>query len=161
MIAAGLLSNSLKRLVRVYYYLLAIVLLALISFSFVSNKTGPLISPEPYFAYVLKIGLFFLVALTIVAGSYLSNKMMKNFQTTTLLEEKAARYLRGQLYRTGLFSLAAIVVSVYFLLTADHNILLIKAIIILFMMVYKPSKLKARTDLSLTNQEYVELFGKD
>lgn len=161
MTTTGLITSSFKRLLRVNYYMLALVLLTLVTCSFVSNKTGPLVSPEPNTAYILKIALFFVVALVMFVGFYLPSKILRDLSPHIYLKEKVTEYIKAQLYRIGFFSFAAIIVSIYFLLTSDTNILLIKAIIILFMMVYKPSKLKVRSDLSLTDQEYNELFGKD
>ncbi len=161
MTTTSLRANSLNRLVCLNNFLLAFVVLTLVTCSLISNKTGPLINLDPNLAYMVKIGLFFVVAMAMFGGFYLPWKKLKGLSPGLPAEKKVDQYLKGKLLQVWLFSFAAITVSLFFLLTADNNILLIKAIIILFMTVYKPGKLKVGSDLSLNNQEYNDLFGKE
>jgi hypothetical protein len=152
---------TLNKITRTYFYLLGLVLVTLVACSLLSNQIGPIVGQDPNAAYVLKVTILIVTSLAMLAGFYFPSKSIKRLTTEMPIEKKMEAYKKGQFLRFAIFSLAAILVSLFFLLTADSNILLVQAIILILMIIYKPSAFRIKADLMLTDDEWNDLLGSE
>ena len=153
MIMQTTVSKVLKELTRTYYSLLAVILLALLACSLISNQVGPLMGQDPQTLYAAKLILYLIVATGLFVALYFPARFIKNLNKETTVDEKLKAYKKAQVLRFMFFGVTSLTVSAFFLLTADSNIILVQAIVLLFMIVYKPSAFKLKSDLSLTTND--------
>jgi len=146
-------STTLKNTTRIYYALLLLALLVLLVSSLLSNQIGPVVGNDPQTNYFLKLFLYCFAALAMFVAFYYPSRIVKQLAAEASIDDKLSAYKKASIIRFAIFSFTAIMVSLFFILTADNNILLVKAIILLFMIIYKPSELKIKTDLNINDDE--------
>ncbi len=145
--------QTFKRLNRdysvVFFGLIACLLLSSI---YVSNIGAVLGYDAVLFTYLNAVS-YALTALFLVFAYAYPQAVIKKVQAGDGFTEKIAIYRTAISRRMLLIGLAGLATCVFFVLTADTNLMVVLAIILIFLILARPTPFKTAADLSLSDEE--------
>jgi FtsH-binding integral membrane protein len=143
---------------RIYGILFLTMIVFLVAASLIVSNMGPLLQEDPSMFHILKyIAIGVPIVAIPIAYSY-PQKLISRISPELGFPEKLMEYEGALFIRFALVEGAAILVSIFFMLTGDTNLMMVLAIILLFFILSRPTPFKAATDLGLTEDEKAELM---
>ncbi len=151
-------ANQLKFLNRLYSIVFFSFIIILILASLVVSNAESLLQKDPELFTVLKsIAIGIAIILIPVAYGW-PQKKIKAIGESESLEEKMTDYRKALTIRLYMILITAIAVSLVFMLIGDTNLIMVLAIVLLFLVLSRPTPFKIATDLGLSDQEKLELM---
>lgn len=147
-----------KSITMVYRLLFLGMMVFLVIASLLVSKSGGFITDDPLMEQILKMIAIGLAVVIIPIAFSFPQKLIRKISKELSLEEKLSRYQSALIIRFALTEGIAIMAIVFFLLTADNDLLMLFAIILLFYIISRPTPFKAATDLELSEIEKHELL---
>lgn len=126
--------------------------------SLMVSKSGALVPEDPLMLQILKIIAIGLAVVFIPVAYSIPQRMIRKIGKELSFEEKLAKYQSALIIRFALTEGVAIMATLFFWLTADNDLLMVFAIILLFYIISRPTPFKAATDLELSEMEKNELM---
>ena len=151
-------KNIFKTINLVYKALFLGMIVFLVTASLLVSNAGAIMEGDPFWAQTLKIIAIGLAVVIIPTAYSLPQKLMRKISKELSLEEKLTRYQSALIIRFALTEGLGIMATIFFLLTADNDLLMLFAIILLFYIISRPTPFKAATDLELSETEKHELL---
>ncbi len=151
-------ANQLRFLNRLYSIIFFSYIIFLILSSLVVSNAGPLLQEDPgLFTIIKSIAIGFPIILIPIAYTWPQRKI-KAIDESSPLEEKMIFYRKALSLRLLLILVVALAVSFIFMLIGDTNLIMVLAIVLLFLVLSRPTPFKVATDLGLSDQEKLELM---
>ncbi len=148
--------NFLKRL---YGVLFASLIILLLFASIMVSNYGPLLSPNPPLFENLKTVAIAVAGIFLAIAFIYPQRQIGKISNTFSLAEKIDLYRKPIIIRLILITDAGIVSSLIFLLTADTNLMLILAIILILFILARPTPFKIASDLKLSEEEKTTILN--
>lgn len=151
-------KNIFKTINLVYKALFLGMIVFLVTASLLVSNAGAIMEADPFLAQTLKIIAIGLAVVIIPTAYSLPQKLIRKISKELSLEEKLTRYQSALIIRFALTEGLGVMATIFFLLTADNDLLMLFAIILLFYIISRPTPFKAATDLELSETEKHELL---
>lgn len=135
----------------------ALILLLLISSIYVSNLGAVLTYDAVLFTYLQAISIATTAIFLVFAYVYPQAKL-KKIPPDSSLPDKMSRYRELITHRLILIGAAGLATCVFFILTADTNLMVVLAIILIFLILSRPTPFKVKADLALSEEEKKSLM---
>ena len=143
---------------RIYGILFFTMIFFLVAASLFVSNLGPLLKADPGLIHILKyIAIGVTIVIIPIAYSY-PQKLINRINPELAFHEKMQEYQRALFIRFALVEGTALMVSIFFILSGDTNLMMVLAIILLFYILSRPTPFKAATDLGLTDDEKAQLM---
>lgn len=130
----------------------ALILLLLVSSIYISNLGAVLTYDAVLFTYLQALSIAITAILLVFAYAY-TQAQIKKIPSGDTLPDKIKKYKSAISYRIILIGLAGLTTCVFFVLTADTNLMVILSIILIFLILSRPTPFKTKADLSLSEEE--------
>jgi O-antigen/teichoic acid export membrane protein len=151
-------KNIFKTINLVYKAFFLGMIVFLVTASLLVSNAGGIIEDDPLMAQTLKIIAIGMAVVLIPVAYSIPQKLIRKISKELSLEEKLTRYQSALIIRFALTEGLGILATIFFLLTADNDFLMLFAIILLFYIISRPTPFKAATDLELSEIEKHELM---
>jgi predicted lysophospholipase L1 biosynthesis ABC-type transport system permease subunit len=142
---------------RIYGILFVAIIISLLAASLYVSNIGPLLSYQPGLFYSLQVVAILGTLLVLLGAWFIPQRIIRKIDPSEDLEQKLARYFQALQMRFALVTGTALLVSIIFVLTADDNLMMILAIIILYYILSRPTVFKTVGDLKLDEEEKKQL----
>ncbi len=147
-------------IMKTYGIVFIAIIVSIVSASLYVSNLGSIVEAESSSAFFMQLAAI-AVTISIIPLGYISTqKMIKNIDPALTLQEKLLPYQKALTLRFLAIMAAAVLVNVFFWFTANTNLMLIVAIIILFYIISKPNPFKTADDLNLNTTDKLRLMGK-
>ncbi len=145
---------------KIYGIIFLIIIVCIVSVSLYVSNLGSIIETKASFDFFMQLSAIIVTIAVIPMGYKSSQRMIKNINSALSLTEKLLPYRKAMYFKFSSILFAAFMVSLFFLLTGNTNLMLILAIILLFYLVSKPNPLRTADDLNLGTEDKHSLMGK-
>ncbi len=150
----GHLKAANKHYGKVFFSLI----LLLVFVSIMVSNFGPVLAHDPGLFAGMKTLAYILAGVLLVLAYALVQKKIHRIPQEWPLEDKMAHYRKATSLRLWLIGAAGLLISLFFLLTADTNLILVLAIVLIFLILSRPGPFKAGSDLKLSEEDKKELL---
>ena len=110
---------------------------------------------------MLRYGLFVLIPVAAVAGFFLYKNFLTSIDPSTPLAEKLVKLQGFVLIRSAFLEFPGLTAAVVAMMTADNSFLLFTAIMIVLLLLYRPTITRIAEDLRLSPEEVAVLENPD
>jgi Ca2+/Na+ antiporter len=150
-------AQQLKQLAVIYSALfLGILVIAGVAALLVSQSIPNIEENPARDQLVLFIAIGMAILLIFMAHA-IPQAMLKKFAPDVNLIQKLEAYRKANIVKLALIEGAAIIASTAFVVTKNTNMLLLVAIVVLFLILNRPTKFKTASDLQLSAEETDQL----
>lgn len=139
------------------FFFLSVIVVLLIS-SFVVKQYGPLMDLTESSIDILRYVAIFSLVIHLPLAFYLPQKAIRKIDNNIPLKNKMYFYYKALFLRFAIITSALIIICLFFVFTADTNIIYIAAMGLIFFLISKPNPFKTATDLKLKGEEKNQLF---
>jgi DMSO/TMAO reductase YedYZ heme-binding membrane subunit len=140
---------------RILFFSLIFYIVA--SSLYVSN-VGAVMENDPQMSYIVTMILTFLILILAPVSYLVPQKQIARIDPLALLADKLVLYRKAMFLRYLAMNLAGLFIAIGFAATANTNLILGLAIILLFFIIFKPSPFKIALDLALGDEEKQKLM---
>ncbi len=145
--------NIFKKMNRMYSRIFfALIILLLFSSIYVSNVGALLAYDAVLFSYLQAVSIA-ITAIFLVFAYAWPQAGIKKIPEEASLEDKLSPYREHIIRRLLLIGLAGLFVCLFFVLTADTNLMVVLAIILIFLILSRPTPFKTKADINLSEEE--------
>ncbi len=142
-----------KKMNRMYSTVFfALIILLLISSIYVSNLGAILGYDAVLFSYLQAVSIA-ITAIFLVFAYAWPQAGIKKIPEDALLEDKLHQYHEFINKRLLFIGLAGLFTCLFFVLTADTNLMVVLAIILIFLILSRPTPFKTKADINLSEEE--------
>jgi hypothetical protein len=145
-------SKSMLSVLNMIYFSQMMMIVVFSAVVFYLNALGNS-SPDPALATIMRYLLCALLPIGIGTGYFIFKQLMNTIPATYTLREKIGKYQTAVLIRTACFELPALLGAASVMMTGDISFLLFTAIILVLMVMLRPSIYTLTTDMNLTPSE--------
>ncbi len=150
--------NLFKKINRMYSRIFfALIILLLLSSIYVSNVGAILTYDAVLFSYLQAVSIA-ITAIFLVFAYAWPQARIKKIPTEAPLMDKLNQYQEPIIHRLMLIGLAGLFTCLFFVLTADTNLMVVLAIIMIFLILSRPTPFKVKADIALNEEEKKELM---
>lgn len=150
--------NIFKKMNRMYSRIFfALIILLLLSSIYVSNIGAILTYDAVLFSYLQAVSIA-ITAIFLVFAYAWPQARIKKIPADASLEDKLSQYQEPIIKRLMLIGLAGVFVCLFFILTADTNLMVVLAIILIFLILSRPTPYKTKADINLSEEEKITLM---
>ncbi len=148
-----------KLITRTYGIMFIAIIVCIVSVSLYVSNLGSIIDAEASSAFFMQLGAVAITIAVIPFGYISSQKIIKNIDPALSLSKKLLPYRKALTLRFTSILAAAFFVSMFFWFTANTNLMIILAIVLLFYLISKPNPFKTADDLNLSEEDKHKLMG--
>lgn len=146
--------------IALFYWIMFLSLVTyIVASALLVSNTGIVLIKDMQMAHIVNAVLIFsLIALAPV--SYLvPQRMIGTIGQDLSLTDKLLRYRKPMIVRFVTMNTAGLLIAVGFFLTATPHLIYLQVVIMLFFIIYKPSRFKIASDLKLNDREKEQLMA--
>jgi hypothetical protein len=145
--------SFLKAFSLVYLSLVVALILfpGLVLYLINARATEP--SGDRQFGLMMRYGLFAFTPIAAIAGFFIYGRLLQSIPSSTPLAEKLLKLRGFVLIRTAFLEFPGLVSAVVALMTADTSFLLFTAIMLVLLLLYRPTVARIAEDLRLSPEE--------
>jgi hypothetical protein len=147
--------NTITQQYRIMFFSLIIYIVA---GSLYASNVGAVLENDPHMSYIITIILTFLIIILAPVSYLVPQKQIARIDPMAELNDKLEHYRKAMFIRYLAMNLAGLFIAVGFALTANTNLIMALAIILLFFIIFKPSPFKIAADLALGEDEKQKLL---
>ncbi len=146
--------------IATFYWLMFLSLVSYIVASalLVSNTDMVLIENLRH-AHILNAFVIFTLIVLAPVSYLVPQKMIGRIGQDRSLTDKLLLYRKPMLIRFAAMNAAGLLIALGFLLTATPNLIYLQVVVMLFFIIYKPSRFKIASDLALNEREKEQLMA--
>ncbi len=145
--------NIFKKMNRMYNRIFfALIILLLFSSIYVSNVGAILAYDAVLFSYLQAVSIA-ITAIFLVFAYTWPQTGIKKIPEDASPEDKLGQYREHMIHRLLLIGLAGLFTCLFFVLTANTNLMVVLAIILIFLILSRPTPFKTKADLALSEEE--------
>ncbi|TVR41961.1 MAG: hypothetical protein EA394_04615 [Bacteroidia bacterium] len=145
--------TTFRKLNKVYGAMFFILILLLLLASIMVSNYGPLYQQHPQQTALFKSINIAITALILVLAYAFPQFRIKKMDNTMAIHEKIDAYSRIIRFRLLMIVAAGLITCLFFIMTGDTNLIVVLAIIIIFLILARPTPFKTAADLNLSEDE--------
>jgi len=145
--------TTFRKLNKVYGAMFFILILLLLLASILVSNYGPLSQQHPQQTALFKSINIAITALILILAYVYPQLQIKKMDSSMALQEKIDAYSRIIRFRLLMIVAAGLITCLFFLMTGDTNLMVVLAIIIIFLILARPTPFKTAADLNLSEEE--------
>ena len=149
-----------KSIMETYGIIFIAIVVSIVAASLYVSNMGSIFEPETNAAFFMQLAAIAVTLAFIPVGYIFSQRMIKNIEPALSVYEKLLHYQKALKLRFTSMLATAFLVSFFFFLTANTNLMIILAIVLLFYLINKPNPFKTTDDLNLSPEDKQKLMGK-
>ncbi len=146
-------KENFHRLNRLYGRLFLLLIAALVLSSLLISNIGPLLTYNPGIYAAIKTASIAVGAILLVIAYITPQRQIRQIDPSASLAEKVELFRQAVILRLLLITGAGVFTCLFFILIADTDLILLLAIIIIFLVLARPTPFKTAGDLKLNDEE--------
>ena len=145
--------NHFHGLGRLYGRLFLLLIAALVLSSLLISNIGPLLTYDPGVYAAMKTASIAVGAILLAIAYISPQRQIRQIDQSASLAEKIELFRQAVIMRLLLITGAGVFTCLFFVLIADTDLILLLAIIIIFLVLARPTPFKTAGDLKLNEEE--------
>ncbi len=148
------------RSIAVAYWIMFLSLVTyIVASALVVSNTDIVFIEDMQLAHIVNAILIFALIVLAPVSYLVPHKMIAAIREDISLTDKLLRYRKPLFIRFITMNTAGLLIAVGFLLTATPSLIYLQVVVMLFFIIYKPSRFKIASDLKLNEREKEQLMA--
>jgi hypothetical protein len=153
--------SFLQKFTIVYAALVVVMALFIVLVLYLINTGVAEPQVDQQFALRLRYGVFALIPVAALAGFYIYKRLLASIDPSITLIEKLIKLQGFVLTRSAFLEFPGILATIAALMTGDNSFVLFTAIMIVLLLLYRPTTARIAEDLRLSPEEAAALDNPD